>query len=297
VTSRAGCGAATLTLWLALLLPNGADAQQAASAPWQSAHPAVVAEPVGAGSLNLGRAHGWELPPALLPSLAPPAADVAVLVERERRLVPPGLLRYRVPEAARPYVLPYVAFGAGLLIADEYVLRTLKLDSLYIREDGSAAHQAHLVFRAFSHLGDPPVMAALLAGLYVLGGTHERNAARVGGVAYANAISLTAVGKFLTGKERPYVSGGRLRYHGPNPRYASFPSGHSSGTSSVAHVLAHYYPDARLLWYGLGGMAGVSRIGLARHWPSDVWWGWGVGVVGAEGALRERERIEAWRPF
>jgi membrane-associated phospholipid phosphatase len=232
-----------------------------------------------------------------------PAPSLEVLLEapasaeREVRLLPPGLLRYRIPEQARPFAMPYAAVGTALLVADERVLRAFKLDSLYIREDGTAAHQAHLVYRSFSRLGDPPVVAAVLLGLYAVGGTRERNAARVGGVAYANTLVLTVAGKYLTGKERPYVSGGRLRYHGPNRHYASFPSGHSSGTASVAHVLAHYYPDARVLWYGLSGATGIARIGLARHWPSDVWWGWGVGMVGADGALLERERIERWRPW
>jgi membrane-associated phospholipid phosphatase len=230
--------------------------------------------------------------------LAPAEAATPDLAPPERRLLPPGLLRYRIPEAARPLAIPYAAVGATLLVADPYMLRTLKLDSLFIREDGTETdHRAYGVFRAFSHLGDLEVLAGLLAGLYVLGGSRERDAARVGGVAYGNALMLTAAGKYLIGKERPYVSGGRLRYHGPNRRHTSFPSAHSSGTASVAHVLAHYYPDGRVLWYGLSGMAGISRIALARHWPSDVWWGWGVGITAAEGALGERERIERWQPW
>jgi membrane-associated phospholipid phosphatase len=281
-------------LWLALFLCCAPAAAQDApptlllrtGPAWSSAAPAVLAPgPVSAGT------------PALDWAVRPTLADVRAEANEPRGLIPPGLLRYRVPDDARPFAIPYAVVGVTLLAADPYVLRALKLDSLYIRDDGSPPHHAHIIYRTFSHLGDPPAVAAMLAGLYALGGSRERDAARVGGVAYFNAISLTAVGKYLTGKERPYVSGGRLRYHGPNRRYASFPSGHSSGTSSVAHVLAHYYPDTRLLWYGLSGMAGISRIGLARHWPSDVWWGWGVGVLGAEGALRERERIEAWRPW
>jgi membrane-associated phospholipid phosphatase len=215
----------------------------------------------------------------------------------ERQLVPPGLLRYSLPAPARDWAIPYATFGAGLLLADEPLLRVLKLDSLYLREDGGPARQAHWIFRGFSSLGDPPVVAVGLAALYALGGSRERNAARVGAVAYGNTLALTLTVKTLTGKERPYVSGGQLRYHGPHLRFQSFPSGHAAGTSSVAHVLAHYYPDGRVLWYGLSGMAGVSRIALARHWPSDVWWGWGTGVVGAEGALGERARIENWTPW
>jgi undecaprenyl-diphosphatase len=284
-----------MALWLALLVSAFRVEAQQTAPPWRDlAVPAPLA--AEAGRLQLAPAPGWEVPPPLL-SLASPASPADVVVDGERRLLPPGLLRYRIPEQARPFAVPYALVGAGLLVADERVLRTFKLDSLYLREDGTAAHQAHLVFRTVTHLGDPPVVAAVLAGLYALGGSRERDAAKVGAVAYGNAIALTFTVKTLTGKERPYVSRGQLRYHGPSFRYHSFPSGHASGPASVAHVMAHYYPDARLLWYGLSGVVGASRIALARHWPSDVWWGWGVGVAGAEGALRERERIEAWRPW
>jgi membrane-associated phospholipid phosphatase len=280
------------------LLVAGVCALAAAPLPAQELGPEPHLPAAALLAVPLSPPDGW-LPP--LPLAVPAATGEAdrsrLELGIERRLLPPGLLRYRVPEGARSYVLPYAAVGTVLLFVDEPVLRTLKLDSLFLRQDGTAAAQAHVVFRSFSRLGDPPVVALLLAGLYAFGGSHERDAARVGGVAYANAITMTMAGKFLIGKERPYVSGGRIRYHGPNPRHASIPSGHSSGTAAVAHVLAHFYPDEQVLWYGLSGMTGISRIALARHWPSDVWWGWGVGLLGADGALRERQRIERWRPW
>jgi membrane-associated phospholipid phosphatase len=232
-----------------------------------------------------------------VPSWPPSASPDVARVETERGLVPPGLLRYGIPEPATPFVVPYVAVGAVLLVADPYLLRTFKLDWPSHRGEVPPDRQARAAWRAFSHLGDLETVVLGLVGLYALGGSRERNAARVGAVAYGNALSLSAVGKYLIGKERPEGDGGRLRYHGPNRRHASFPSAHASGTASMARVLAHYYPDARPLWYGLSGMAGVSRVGLGRHWPSDVWWGWGVGIISAEGPLRERERIEAWRPW
>jgi len=274
-----------LTLWTAIVvgwLPLLSSPAPAA-AQWAAVAPLPV-----------------ELPP--LRDLAPPRPAALPGVSpaedgRERGVFPPGLLHYRIPERGKPFVVPYAAVGTALLIADPHVLRAFKLDSLYIREEGTATHQAHLAFRAFSRLGDLETVAVLLGGLYLLGGSHERDAARVGGVAYANALALTALGKYLVGKERPHASAGELRFHGPGRHHTSFPSAHSSGTASVAHVLAHYYPDGSSLWYGLSGVAGVSRIAMARHWPSDVWWGWGVGVLGAEGALGQRERIERWWPW
>ncbi len=223
-------------------------------------------------------------------SIAPPAAAV------ERGLIPPGALHYAVPGDAPLYLVPSLAVGTVLLLTDEYTIRAFRIEPLLADRGRGNVKPAPLI-RIFSAVGDPPRVVLALVSLYAIGRTPERNFAKVAGLAYANAVTLTAAGKFLSGKERPFVSGGEVRYHGPNLRHPSFPSGHASGTAALAHVLAHYRPEARVLWYALSGATGLARIGMAYHWPSDVWFGWGVGIVAAEGALRQRERIEEWRPW
>jgi undecaprenyl-diphosphatase len=226
---------------------------------------------------------------------------------------PPGLLRYAWPRGAgeRRGLMPYLAVGAVLIASDRQAIRAFGAGPLMEPEaaaregeesDGAGAARAAAhpwrpdpIYRDLSRIGDAKTLGLTLVVVYGLGGERGRDAARVGAVALVNASALTTLVKALTGKVRPDASGGRVRYLGPSTRYLSFPSGHTSAATSVAVVLAHYFPSARWLWYALAGGAGVGRIGLGRHWPSDVWWGAGVGIVSAEGALQRRARLLSWQ--
>jgi undecaprenyl-diphosphatase len=214
--------------------------------------------------------------------------------EPSRGVFPPGLLRYELPRDGRRVLGPYLAVGTVLLLTDQQTLRAFPVEPLL---DGAGREKAKPapVYRALSRLGNPQTLGLTIFGLYALGGSSGRETAKVGGVALVNAAALTGVLKVLTGKERPHQSDGAVRYHGPGLRYASFPSGHASATAALAAVLARDHPGQRWLWYGLAGAVGVSRIGVAQHWPSDVWFGWGIGILAAEGALRQRDRMVTWR--
>ena len=67
----------------------------------------------------------------------------------------------------------------------------------------------------------------------------------------------------------------------------SFPSGHSSFAAAAAVCLMLVFraaPHRRAVWAAcvLWAVAmGVSRVYLGVHYPSDVWAGWGNGVMSA----------------
>ena len=203
--------------------------------------------------------------------------------------LPPGFLRYALPDGGNRAVPPFLALGAALLLTDGQTFKAFDVDSL---ERGGGTDP---IFRDFNFLADGRTLGASLLGLYVLGKGSGRDTAKVSLTALANAAVATTLLKGLAGKERPSQSGGQVRYRGPGIGDASFPSGHTAAATAVACVLAHDYPGQRWLWYGLAGAVAYSRIASGQYFASDVFFGAGIGIVSAEGALRHRDRILAWR--
>lgn len=208
---------------------------------------------------------------------------------RQSRRTPAGFLRYELPEGSGRVAGPLLALGAVLLATDRQTLRQFDADTL---ESGGSTDP---IFRDFNFLADGRTLGASLLGLYALGPPSGRDTAAVSLVALTNAAVAATLLKSLTGKERPAQSGGAVRYHGPSISDASFPSGHTAAATAVACVLAHDYPKLKPLWYGLAGAVAYSRIASGEHFPSDVFFGAGIGIVSAEGALRHRDQILAWR--
>ena len=58
----------------------------------------------------------------------------------------------------------------------------------------------------------------------------------------------------------------------------SFPSGHTSGSFSMAMVLAYYFPKGRVVWFGLASFIATCRVIKGSHFPTDVLGGLLVGV-------------------
>jgi undecaprenyl-diphosphatase len=58
----------------------------------------------------------------------------------------------------------------------------------------------------------------------------------------------------------------------------SFPSGHTSGTFSMATVFAYYFPKGRFLWFGLASFTALCRVIKGSHFPTDVLGGLLVGI-------------------
>ncbi len=58
----------------------------------------------------------------------------------------------------------------------------------------------------------------------------------------------------------------------------SFPSGHTSGSFSMAMVLAYYFPKWRVLWFGLASFNAMCRVIKGSHFPTDVMAGMLIGI-------------------
>lgn len=66
---------------------------------------------------------------------------------------------------------------------------------------------------------------------------------------------------------------------GKGAGFISFPSGHSVTAFALAFVLARSYPRYAVPLYGLAVLVALSRVYLAKHFPSDVVAGAVVGIL------------------
>jgi undecaprenyl-diphosphatase len=58
----------------------------------------------------------------------------------------------------------------------------------------------------------------------------------------------------------------------------SFPSGHTSGSFSMAMVFAYYFPKGKVLWFGLASYIAICRVIKGSHFPTDVLGGLLLGI-------------------
>ena len=65
----------------------------------------------------------------------------------------------------------------------------------------------------------------------------------------------------------------RMHREFADPRYTSFPSGHTSMAFGIASYLSVMYPPARVLWIAMAVSCGSSRVGKDQHYVEDVLFG------------------------
>lgn len=134
--------------------------------------------------------------------------------------------------------------------------------------------------RFLSQIGDAGAGALLIGTAYLAGrwSGHDRlaEASSLSAEAALSAGLWSTILKAATARTRPSSSGiGDFGHYAPRQgqEVGSFPSGHATGAFAVATVFSGVYPDHRWVsWvaYGTAGLIGLSRISLARHFPTDV---------------------------
>lgn len=205
--------------------------------------------------------------------------------------LPSGLFQYAMPETGHRDTTLGLYLGAGALL----LATDRQTGSWYDSDLGEKNRVVDKPFRLLSDLGSGESLGAITLGLATLGKGRDRDAGRLAIAALVNETAAITLLKFAVGKERPDQSDGAIRYHGPSTRYSSFPSGHTAASVAVAHVLARERPRQKWLWYGLAAAVGYARGGAGKHFTSDIYFGAGVGLVSAEGALRHRDSLLSWR--
>ncbi len=143
------------------------------------------------------------------------------------------------------------------------------------------------MMRDFTALGGLAVLGPLtVAAIVYLVLIGKRGTAVTAFVAVAGGIAMSLLLKDFFDRPRP-----DLVPHGSHVYTKSFPSGHSM-LSAVTYLtlgvmLVRTQPRRLLKIYiivvalGTAVLAGVSRVYLGVHWPSDVVAGWAAGLVWA----------------
>ncbi len=147
---------------------------------------------------------------------------------------------------------------------------------------------------AVNKFGSKEVLLASIGGLYLLGDNYDKDTAKLALAALANSAITTQEIKMLAGRERPFLSGDLLKFHGltlHGEGRQSFPSGHTSAAFAVATVLAKRHPKQKWLYYGLAAAVGIARIRKSAHFPSDVLVGAAIGIDAGNNVLRTGPRI------
>ena len=136
------------------------------------------------------------------------------------------------------------------------------------------------VAEAFTDLGDVRTGVVLIGSTYLIsrwaGNDRMARASSLSAEALLNGAIYVGVFKRLTRRTRP-AAGGTGQFFVQSPQAGqqatSFPSGHATGAFAVATVFAIEFSDKRWVrWvaYGTASLVALSRVGLGRHFLSDV---------------------------
>ena len=130
--------------------------------------------------------------------------------------------------------------------------------------------------------------------------------------AVAIGIAITAAGKMLAGRARPYADienprDWKLGRGLKEDQFRSFPSGHSTmgfaAASAVSAETARWWPKTRWIigpaMYGGAALIGASRMYNNKHWASDVAMGAAIGTFAGLKVVRyhhshPNNRIDRW---
>ncbi|HXV12643.1 MAG TPA: phosphatase PAP2 family protein [Candidatus Krumholzibacteria bacterium] len=163
--------------------------------------------------------------------------------------------------------------------------------------------------RTLSNLGNtrnaiPLVLGFGAAGL-ITGSHREKQTSIMLAEALVTSGVWTSLLKYASGRERPREMqeavadwtgpGGAFADDDTRGGHASFPSGHATGIWAAATVLAHQYPQGRVVpiaAYGTAAAISYSRMVVGAHFLSDVVVGGLIGYGCARQVIGAHERSE-----
>ena len=123
----------------------------------------------------------------------------------------------------------------------------------------------------------------ITVGLFLM---FKKETRRIAYILFAAALLsgiIVWIIKEIADRPRPFIELGIAEANllvRTNP-YRSFPSGHAASAFTGAAVIGYYFRKGIVPAAILAGIAGLARIYLLLHYPSDVVFGAAIGIVAA----------------
>ncbi|MEP2936767.1 MAG: phosphatase PAP2 family protein [Gilvibacter sp.] len=158
------------------------------------------------------------------------------------------------------------------------------------------------------YFGSPQNFFLITGGLYSVGlitkNEKVRNAAVLIISSSAVAGFYSALGKSVIGRQRPEDGASKFEFDffSDQPKYHSFPSGHTILSMSMAHAIAKQFDNwwIKAGIYSVGSIAPVSRLWADAHWITDVAIGAAISIVVVDSIdnylHKEKRYPDAMRP-
>ena len=219
--------------------------------------------------------------------------------------------------STRPLFVPEDAWIAGAFAVGTIAMHPFdrafarRLQTPGAQERRFVRHQA----TALRLIGEPGTLiigASMYGAGKAFGNERMADLGLHGTEAILIGLGVTAVGKTLAGRQRPYADVDDPSNWGfgrglKEDKYRSFPSGHSTmGFAAAAAVSAEtmrWWPDTRWIIgpvvYGGAALIGVSRMYNNKHWASDVLTGAAIGTFAGLKVVRYSHshpdnRVDRW---
>lgn len=163
-----------------------------------------------------------------------------------------------------------VAFGAlALFTIDD------ETSEIFIRNE---PHVPKLIQEAGTRFGSPQVYFITNATLYSVGLFTKNEKLRKTSVLIISSSFTTgliqSLSKTAFGRVRPknVYKSNEFRFWSHEPKFHSFPSGHTVLSVTMAHAIAKQFDNtwSKVGVYTLGAVAPISRLFSGAHWLSDV---------------------------
>ncbi|MDR2268699.1 MAG: phosphatase PAP2 family protein [Rickettsiales bacterium] len=100
---------------------------------------------------------------------------------------------------------------------------------------------------------------------------------------------IVGILKICVGRARPPING--FVPFSLSSAWHSFPSGHAAAAFALLVSIGLMFPKAKAFFWALAIIAGIGRICIGAHWPSDVIFGAFIGMAAADFIVYSRRHL------